>query len=210
MTIARISPRAIRIVALLFLAVVVVVAMRRIEGRGDAAGDASSIPPTSPPQSATAARVDAPGTHDEALAPTALPLRKASPHLVIKTSPATISGYDGKTGTITFDHAGLMALNAGDYVVTQLGEHTVVHRVYEKQVREDHVYLPMDVVDPMTGEALGYHGAYHAYEGGTSYYFNSEHGGFEVLAEYGKPVKFVHFGIGPGGEQHGSNHAHEH
>ena len=139
-----------------------------------------------------------------------VPSRRSVLQPVIKTTPAVIADYDGTTGTITIDGVALQALNPGDFVVTRLGEHTIVHRVKEKLAREDHVYLPLDVVDPMTGEPTGFRGAYHAYDGFTNYYFNSAEGGFEVHAENGRPTKFRTFArpasVTPDGPDDG--HAH--
>jgi hypothetical protein len=190
------SPRSVRSrrVALLLAVVLAAVAagifLDRETGPTSPAGTAASDVPAMPsPTKSMPSGLVKPFAVDAHAMP-----RPTAVGPTIKTTPGLVTGFDGKEGTLVIDHAALMSLRPGEYVVTQLGEHTIAHRVTAKEKRDGHTYIPMTVVDPLTGKPLHYQGAFHAYEdGSTNYYFNSDHVSFDVRATNGQPTRFRNF-----------------
>jgi len=63
--------------------------------------------------------------------------------------------------------------------------------VHRKEQRDDHTYVAMEEVDPVSGKPTGTYASYHLYEDSVTHYVNSEKVGYEVHGPLDAGIAFT-------------------
>jgi len=109
----------------------------------------------------------------------------------IKDSPTRATAFDGTAGVVVISRAAIDALRHGEYLVSAYGDARIAHRVHRKEQRDDHTYVAMEEVDPVSGNPTGTYASYHLYEDSVTHYVNSEKVGYEVHGPLDAGIAFT-------------------